>query len=58
VNELAFYAKAMLVKTTPKKKEKKMGSKERPLEMRLQKHPRGRGKNDHLEFRVELSVGS
>jgi len=26
--------------------------------MRLQKHPRGRGKNDHLEFRVELSVGT
>jgi hypothetical protein len=35
-----------------------MGSKESPLEMRLQKHPRGREKNDHLEFRVELSVGS
>jgi hypothetical protein len=33
VNELAFYAKAMLVKTAPKKKGKKMGSKESPLEM-------------------------
>jgi hypothetical protein len=47
-----------IVKTPPKKKEKKMGSKQSPSEMRLQKHPRGREKNDHFEFRVELSVGS
>jgi hypothetical protein len=45
------------VKKPHKKKGKKMGSKESPWEMRLQKHSRGRGKNDHLEFRVELSVG-